>query len=288
MSSEPSQAAPTLRDYAHVRVRPAPDAPLISVVTVCFNSVKTLSRTIDSVHQQAPSTEHVFIDGGSRDETLDLIRARLRGQDRLISEPDRGISDAMNKGVAAARGRYIAILHSDDWFSANQLEQGLKRLSGGGAAMAFGDVVLYADGQPWLVWAGDPDYQRTVHARMPAVPHPSLLYDRAVFERVGLYRTDLKLAMDYEWLLRSVTRGERAVYDQAIIANMTYDGASNSRYWGTLQEVCAIATSYGRPALRARAELYARFAKTSIGRQLRSLAPGLYTGLRKQLNPELR
>src|SRR5438477_3513986 len=102
--------APTFFDYdsyANKRGAPLPDAPMVSVVTVTLNAAATLERTVASVHAQTfGSVEHVFVDGGSTDATLSIIRQRIRPQDFWISEPDRGISDAFNKGVALSRGRF--------------------------------------------------------------------------------------------------------------------------------------------------------------------------------------
>jgi glycosyltransferase involved in cell wall biosynthesis len=279
---------PTIADYAARVPTPATDAPAISVVTVCWNSAATIARTIASVQAQigadgAPvPTEHLFIDGGSTDATLDIIHHHLRPGDRLLSERDGGISDAINKGIALAGGRHIAILHSDDWLDQGQLAAAAAAT----ADIVFGNVILYVDGLRWFEERGDPDYARIVHNRMPSVPHPSMLIARAVFERVGLYRGDLKLAMDYEWLLRATVAGEAATYAPAVTAHMTLDGVSNTRWWATMREVTMIAESFGLSPWRARPALWARGMKTGTGAMLRRAAPKVYQGLRQRLNPQ--
>lgn len=266
-------------------------APLCTVVTVTFRSIRTVGRTIDSVQRQTVPLEHVFVDGGSDDGTRDLIRARMRPHDVLIAEPDQGISDAMNKGVARARGRYVAILHSDDWFDGQQLDAAVRALEADDARDAdfvFGDVDFYKDDVFWYRERGDPDYASKVFRRMPSVPHPSILYRRDVFDRVGLFSTDLKLAMDYEWLLRSVRAGARGRYDGAIRACMTHDGVSNRRFAATLNEVRDIVVRHGRPRLVAEAERIGRFCKTSLGRSLAERAPALHLAARRLVNPQVR
>lgn len=279
---------PTIADYTARVPAPADNAPAISVVSVCWNSAATIARTIASVHAQigadgAPlPTEHLFIDGGSTDATLDIIRHHLRPGDRLISERDGGISDAINKGIALAAGSHIAILHSDDWLDKGQLAAAAAIR----ADIVFGNVMLYVDGLRWFEERGDPDYARIIHSRMPSVPHPSMLIARAVFERIGLYRCDLKMAMDYEWLLRATVAGEAAVYEPAVTAHMTLDGVSNTRWWATMREVNLIAESFGKSPWQARPSLWLRGVKTGTGAMLRRAAPKFYIGLRQRLNPQ--
>src|SRR3981081_4605340 len=96
--------------------------PVVSVGTVALNAGATIERAIRSVHEQSfPSIEHIFIDGGSTDGTLGIIRRLMRRQDDWLSEKDDGISDAFNKGVASARGNAIQILNADDWLSNDQI-----------------------------------------------------------------------------------------------------------------------------------------------------------------------
>lgn len=263
--------------------------PLFSVITTSYQSAATIDRTIASVHRQPVRTEHIFIDGGSTDETLEIIRKRLRPGDTLVSERDEGISDAMNKGIQRAQGEFVAILHSDDWFSPDQLPRGGRALqSDPNAGFAFGDVHFYRNGLCIYRERGDPHYASKAHRRMPTVPHPSILYRRACLEQVGPFRTDLRLAMDYEWLLRSVKLGVRGVYVPDMVAHMTHDGASNRRFEQTLKEVRDIAISHGRPKTLAEAERVGRLIKTGVGRQLEVVAPDMRHAVRRLINPQLR
>ena len=99
---------------------------LISVVTVCFNSERTISRTIESVlNQSYPIYEYLIVDGRSSDKTMDIVKEfepLFNGKMKVISEADNGIYDAMNKGILMAKGKLIGILNSDDWYEPDTLE----------------------------------------------------------------------------------------------------------------------------------------------------------------------
>ena len=280
--------APTLRDYAAYEALGRSRAPCeLAAVTVARNAATTIARTQRSVHAQGPQVRHVVVDGGSTDATLAVLRPDLRAHDILISEPDRGISDAMNKGIAACNAAFVAVIHSDDWLSDSQLALALAHVHATGADFVFGDVDFYKAGRLAHRDRGDPDYAAKVANRMPSVLHPSILFSRQAFERVGLYRTDLKLAMDYEWLLRATSAGLRGAYSPAIIANMTHDGASNTRYPQTMAEVADVAIRYGRPRLRARAEQAMRTAKIFAGRRVERLSPAVFLAVRRRINPQI-
>src|SRR5262245_26009407 len=146
------------------------DEPLVSVVTVTLNAAKTIERTIRSVQAQSfPRVEHVFVDGNSSDTTIDIVRRLARPCDYWIVENDRGISDAFNKGVAMARGRFIKILNGDDWLSPDQIERAAEALDGGGFDFIFGDLIFYDGEEPIFRSVGDPGYKRAIRRRMPAI-----------------------------------------------------------------------------------------------------------------------
>ena len=116
--------------------------PKISVITVCFNSEATVGQTIDSVNDQAYSNvEHVFIDGASADKTVEIINARSRRTKLLISEPDKGIYDALNKGIALATGDVIGFLHADDFYAHSSVLQDIaERFSTSSLGGVYGDL----------------------------------------------------------------------------------------------------------------------------------------------------
>lgn len=289
---------PELRDYQAVAMRrsgqAADDAALadqvaVTVVTVTLNAAATLERTIASVQAQsllglAHGIEHVVVDGGSTDGTTALLAARLRPQDFWISEPDRGISDAFNKGVALARGRYIQILNADDWLSPGQIARTLATLEREDADFVFGDLIFYEQGRPSFRYRGTPDYPCRIGKRMPALNHPTVLAHRRAFERIGLFDLRYRCAMDYDWFLRLHRAGRRGVYDPEIVGHMAHDGVSNTAFQRTIREVRDIAIAYGRAPLFAHGEAVFQIAKTSASHYVKRWAQPLYHLVRRTIN----
>jgi glycosyltransferase involved in cell wall biosynthesis len=268
--------------------------PLVSIVTVALNRAASIGRTIESVLGQVyRPIEYVVIDGGSQDGTVEVIG---RYADRLgywVSEPDRGISDAFNKGLARATGAVIGLVNADDWLAPEQIATGVAALQRGGADFVFGDLVYHAeDGRSLFRIRGDPDYARAIGRGMPDVNHPTLLARRAVYERVGGFDPDLRFAMDYDWLLRAHRAGFRGRYEPALVGHMTLEGVSDRRFRLAFAEVREIAIRHGQPRLSAWGLYGFRLAKGGTRRLLERLLPtGMHERMRRRVNrqftPEL-
>jgi glycosyltransferase involved in cell wall biosynthesis len=177
----------------------------ISVVTVCFNSARTIRSTLESFFEQDhPDKELVIVDGGSTDATLEIIASFPQAGVSLKSEPDGGIFDAMNKGLARFAGDAVGFLNSDDRFhDARVLSDAAAALAE--ADMAFGHIDFVSnDGRRRLVrrWQATP-YPRGGFRSgwMPA--HPSFYVRRAVAEAVGAFDPALRISADYDWMLRA-------------------------------------------------------------------------------------
>lgn len=280
--------APTVLSYAAVTAkRPAASLPppCVSIVTVARNAATTLERTIQAVQdQRSPSIEHVVVDGASTDGTQDLLRQRLRDQDFWLSEPDRGIADAFNKGVALARGTYIQFLNADDWLSDGQVAHAVAVLERTGADFVFGDLVFHRDGQPAFLYRGDPDYAAGLHSHLPPVNHPTILARRTLFERTGLFCLEHGHAMEYDWLQRVQRSGGRGVHDAGIVGHMTHEGVSNIAFRRTAREVRDIAIAYGQNPLKAHTQAELNIAKTALSHHVRAWSPRLYEALRGRIN----
>lgn len=175
----------------------------VSVITVCFNSESTIGLTIQSVLSQTyPNIEYVLVDGGSKDSTLDIIKKGCVRNSVVISEPDEGIYDAMNKGVEIATGDVITFLNADDVFAHEDVvSNAVAALLDSGANLVFGDVQFVSDGrlvrhysskkfQPWKLRFG----------WMP--PHPGSFARKTLFKTYGLFSLDFKIAADYEMFVR--------------------------------------------------------------------------------------
>lgn len=179
----------------------------ISIITTTYNSAGTLRDTIESVlNQKYDNIEYIIVDGCSKDNTLDIIKEyepRFNGRMRWISEKDKGLYDALNKGICMATGEVIGILNSDDFFTSNDIiDEVAKGIEG--VDSVYGDIhfvkpqnldkcVRYYSSKNFRPWAVRFGY-------MPA--HPSFYARKEIFEKFGLYALDYKLAADYDMMVR--------------------------------------------------------------------------------------
>lgn len=249
---------------------PAASEPLVSVITVTLNAVRTIDRTIDSVRAQTHrALEYIVIDGGSTDGTVDRLTRRAAEIDYWLSEPDRGISDAFNKGIVLARGEYVAIINSDDWMEPDHLELAVEALENTGADFVYGDLMLHAaDGKASHLLLGEPNYGRRLRHTMPTINHPSLVCRRSMYKSYGLFDVALSTAMDYEWLLRSHQAGAKGAYIPRLLVHMTMEGRSNSGVIAGLAEVRHVSSLYGYPRLLAWLRFAVRCGKTRVRQNL--------------------
>jgi glycosyltransferase len=202
----------------------------LSIITAVYNRVGTIQAALDSLHAQTHADiEHVVIDGGSTDGTLDILRAARPAH--LVSEPDRGIYDALNKGLALATGEVIGLLHSDDTLAdAEVLADVAASFKRTGADAVYGDLDYVAhDGSGRIVrhWRAGP-YSRARLKRGWMPPHPALFVRRQVIERHGGYDTRLRIAADYDAILRWFGTGLiSAVWLPRVLVKMRVGGESN-------------------------------------------------------------
>ncbi|HBH62451.1 MAG TPA: glycosyltransferase, partial [Nitrospiraceae bacterium] len=170
------------------------------IITIVRNGVKTLEKTIQSVlNQTYDNIAYIIINGGSTDGTLDTIR---KYEDKIAywtSEPDSGISEAFNKGITAATGEIIGIINADDYYEPAAVALAVSVLTQTGADIVHG-MVQYRDvnGQKTELFSGN---DALLYKDM-TINHPSVFARRSAYEKIGLFRTDFRYAMDYEWLLR--------------------------------------------------------------------------------------
>jgi glycosyltransferase involved in cell wall biosynthesis len=203
----------------------------ISIITVSFNAAATIAATLESVRAQIfGDIEHVLIDGGSTDGTQAIIQTMLRPGDRFISEPDKGLYDAMNKGVALASGEVIGILNADDIFARpDVLAHVAQAYERHGVDAILGDVGFFRDGAPdRIVRRYDSGYfrpNRIAWGIMPA--HPGMYLTREAYDRVGPYRTDFRIAADFEFVARAFMKhGLSFSHLPEIIVKMRLGGVS--------------------------------------------------------------
>lgn len=204
----------------------------LSVITVSLNSQETIAETARSVCEQSyPNIEYLVVDGGSRDGTLAQLEPYRHRIATLLSEPDRGIYDAMNKGLALATGDVIGFLHADDQYAdSGVLARVAEVFADDAVAACYGDLV-YVDtrdaGRVRRYWrAGEMARNKLYHGWMP--PHPTFFVRRQYYQRLGGYRLDLGTAADYELMLRYLLCHQlSAVYLPHLLVRMRSGGASN-------------------------------------------------------------
>jgi glycosyltransferase len=211
--------------------------PLISFVTPTLNSAATVADTIASVERQAVgfAYEHIFIDGGSSDGTLELIR-NLKGRNALLtSEVDKGVYDAMNKGIRQARGEWVAIINSDDYYLPGAVAEMLKAARANPTAnVLYGDIVMREGRKEWVATPGLGWRSRLgiIHHMwwrgrlgiLHPMWHPAMWARRAVYQRHGPYSTRYKLASDQDMFFRLLDGRETCLYVPKPITLMRIGG----------------------------------------------------------------
>ena len=198
--------------------------PLISIVTVVFNGAKTLEQTIQSVISQPyQNKEYIIIDGGSNDGTLELIRKYEASLAYWISEPDHGIFDAMNKGIAKARGEIIGIINADDWYEAGIFNTIANQyLKVGPEFVIHGLLRNFLDEKIYSV-AGN-----TIRGvRYNPVHHPTCFIPARIYQNFGNYNINYRYSADYDLILRYIDRGVKFIFIEKIIANFRLGGLSS-------------------------------------------------------------
>jgi glycosyltransferase involved in cell wall biosynthesis len=264
---------------------------LVTVITVAFNSERTIERTIDSIKSQTyPNIEYLVIDGGSKDDTVVLLERRDGDIDRWISEPDLGISDAFNKGIALSSGEYLAFLNSDDWLEPDHLRCAVDALQDSSIDFVFGDLWLHSpDGREQHVFIGEPNYAARIAHHMPFLNHPTVLCRRAAFDKIGLFDPALRTAMDYDWFLRLHRMGGRGTYVPRLVSHMTLEGQSDRNFGAGLREVRIVSMRHGYPGWLAWPRFAFRLTKGTLRRRLQGHLPArLYEALRKAINTNYR
>lgn len=211
----------------------------ISVITVCFNSAQTIESTLCSVAKQANAeVEHIVVDGASTDNTVTILQTYLDQLARVISEPDRGIYDAMNKGVRVATGDVIGFLNADDIYAhQNVLATVAEVMAQEHLDALFGDVEFFRPGSRIRTFRRyssarfRPD--RIAWGWMPA--HPALFVRREVFHKAGPFRTDYSIAGDFEFVARAFWKQSlRYRHLPQVLVRMRTGGVSTGGWRNTL------------------------------------------------------
>lgn len=203
----------------------------VSIITSTFNSAATVSDTLLSVEKQTyANIEHIIVDGLSTDNTLKIVE-HFKHINKVVSEKDDGIYDAMNKGIEIATGDIIGILNSDDFYAhENVIEEIVNLFDKKNCDAIYGDLIFVHPEKPWRIlrkWiAGGYNEKLFLEGWMP--PHPTFFVKRELYDKLGKFNTKLRSSADYELLIRFMYKNKIKVqYLPDVLVHMRSGGHSN-------------------------------------------------------------
>ncbi len=199
---------------------------MVSIITVCFNSEKTIRDTIESVLKQSyEEIEYIIVDGGSTDGTISIIEEYVllfNGRLRYISEKDTGIYNAMNKGIRMSKGSLIGIINSDDFYEPDAVEKAVSCMTEDDCQVIYGYLRV-------IEKTGTVRYTRVKHTSLSEkmISHPTCFVTRETYKKYGLFLERLKVSADYELMLRFY-KSNGVVFHHCpyVMANFRAGGAS--------------------------------------------------------------
>ncbi|MES1225885.1 MAG: glycosyltransferase family 2 protein [Bacteroidota bacterium] len=204
----------------------------VSIVTVCYNSAQTIEDTIRSVlEQKYPEIEYIIIDGGSRDTTLEIVNRYKDRITKVVSEPDKGIYDAINKGIRLATGDIVGVLNSDDFYTDRDvIAEVVKLFTEKQSDCIYGDLQYVDRDEPGKVkrnWVSG-EYSEGMFYKGWMPPHPTFFIKNECYKKFGLFNLQLKSAADYELMLRMIhVHKIRTAYLKRVLVKMRVGGKSN-------------------------------------------------------------
>lgn len=210
--------------------------PLISIVTIAYNSELTIERTIKSVLSQSyKNYEYIIVDGASKDGTLDIVKKYeplFEGRLKWKSEPDNGIYNAMNKGIERSTGEYIGIVNSDDWLddnALNNISEEIKKI-GNNDALICGSLCFHYENGEVLQMIADKErfYNGIPHySYNRGLFHPAVFVGRKVYEDVGVFDENFRVMADVDFIYRCYEAKRTFCFIESVISNMSDSGVSN-------------------------------------------------------------
>jgi len=215
------------------------EPPLVSIVTIVYNGEKHIEQAINSVlNQTYKRIEYIIIDGGSKDDTISIIKKYESALAYWISEPDKGISDAFNKGLIRATGEIVGILNADDWYEQSAVEQAVNNIEE--SDIVYGDLQLWKNGKPDFILQGN-DHDL---AQVMTINHPTAFVRREIYDRYGVFDRRYRCAMDYDVMLRFKVNHCRFKHIPSVLANMRWSGTSDKNWLQGCKETLRIKNNY--------------------------------------------
>ena len=215
--------------------------PKVSIITACYNSEETIADAIYTVSSQTyENIEHIIIDGASKDKTLEIINKNKGRISKIISEPDSGIYDALNKGIRNATGNIIAFMHADDIYMDNDvIKNAVELFNLENVDSIYADLQYVAKENLSKIirhWeSGKFSYSKLKKGWMP--PHPTFLVKKEIYDRFGLFDTNFRIAADYDIILRFLGKYKiTTAYLSQVMIKMRVGGASNRSLKNIIQK----------------------------------------------------
>jgi glycosyltransferase len=213
----------------------------VSIITATYNSEQTIADTLESLNAQSyKDIEYIIVDGASKDTTLNVINQQCPRVKKVISEPDKGIYDALNKGIIAATGDIVGFLHSDDLFAYSDAVMDIvSQLKKSNSDALYGDLEYVSKDNTNKVirlWkSGEYNKNKLNRGWMP--PHPTFYMKRELYHKFGLFDLSFKIAADYDSLLRYLsTNNVTITYLPKVLIKMRVGGASNRSLKNIIQK----------------------------------------------------
>lgn len=209
-----------------------PDNLKVTIITVCFNSEETIADTIKSVISQNYSNiEHIVVDGASNDKTLEIVRMFPDNEVLIVSEPDRGIYDAMNKGISLATGDIVGFLNADDFYADDNVIQEIVNVFSDSTIEACYSDLVYVDkdniNTVVRYWKSR-HYRDGLFSKGWVPPHPTFFTRRELYDRLGDFDLTFPIAADFELMLRFIACNKvKTHYIPHVTVHMRLGGTSN-------------------------------------------------------------
>jgi glycosyltransferase involved in cell wall biosynthesis len=228
----------------------------ISIVTVSFNSAKTIRHTLRSVREQTHGEiEHIIVDGASKDNTLEVVAAEGAHVAKVVSERDNGIYDAMNKGIALASGEIIGFINADDFYaSPNVLTTVAATFEKSGADCCYGDLCYVSQVDPTRTvryWRSA-DFVPGSFQKSWCPPHPTFFVRRSVYQRLGGFNLSFKIAADFDLMARYLeAAGISSHYIPEVLVKMRLGGTTNRSLSNIFKQNAEIRRALSKNGLRS-------------------------------------
>lgn len=262
----------------------------ISVITACYNAADTIERAVKSVlASDYPALEYVVIDGGSTDGTRDILERYRDRIDVLVSERDRGISDAFNKGIERCTGDIVGLVSADDYLPGGALE----RLADAARAwpeaeIYYGDCIIFdPDGSNEIVARPSDVNWRTLYRENPW-RHGAVWVRQEAYERHGAFREDLPINQDYELVFRFFAGGARFRYVPEVLGAIQSLGTNQVKWFRSVRDAFRIRREYGSPLPLAAWRFVLDVARWLVRATLTRLGARRLLGFYRRFSPRFR